>query len=501
MISKYRKISIIYGTRGKKCALAIESLFNSKHTCDIYPIKSYLLAKEILNSENIVSTIKAIISESDVCIILLTFDDIRNTRVRQNILIELGMAMVLLDSSKIYYLSEKVPLPDDFPTDLKYAINPNLFNPQADNQTSERVVSTITTEIGVESYKDILTNNNYIYDYREIVWELPSSIYELEAEPQMKRILSEWTSSLQSFDYAAERIMYILERCIFLPLFIFNDSLSDFFTVVFRYICPTTIDYKCFDAQQINDIYLLADNVLKYIELKLRFVSEARKSATQSTWNHHWYNSFSSIADELELLSTKIENNVLKVNWYLAILAFDYAGLSRMQAVKLGQLSKSAYEDHLMNANRLFEKVNVLTRQYCFHSRYLWEGYTQYNISRIFELLYERDKKEEYMQNIRVASAAAIKARRRIVDNSVHLKGIFSIALTNEYFQALYHEYLLEFKWPEFSEGDLNDIAKKIMTALAEINIFCDSTGLKQLYDMRESLQSLLARTKALSED
>ena len=59
---------------------------------------------QILNSENIVSTIKAIISESDVCIILLTFDDIRNTRVRQNILIELGMAMVLLDSSKIYYL-------------------------------------------------------------------------------------------------------------------------------------------------------------------------------------------------------------------------------------------------------------------------------------------------------------------------------------------------------------------------------------------------------------
>ena len=100
------------------------------------------------------------------------------------------------------------------------------------------------------------------------------------------------------------------------------------------------------------------------------------------------------------------------------------------------------------------------------------------------------------MEGMRDASTAAIDARKRTINKSRHLKGIFTTALTYEYFQALYREYDLEYKWPEFFEGDLADIARKINNALTELNIYCDASGLKQLYDVRDSLRSLLEKTE-----
>ena len=219
MIDRYTKVSIIYGVRGKQCACAIADLISKYHSDYIYPVKAELLAEQYLNCENVIKTIKDIIESSDICIILLTFDDINNTRVRQNILIELGMTMVLLKASQCYFFSEKIPLPEDFPSDFKHSINPNYFNPEQPEKSAEEIVNYILRKLKIASNKSILADNNYIYDHEEIIRNLPPSIYDLEAETQMQQILCEWIRVLESFDFVAERYIYILERCIFLSLF------------------------------------------------------------------------------------------------------------------------------------------------------------------------------------------------------------------------------------------------------------------------------------------
>ena len=160
MIDKYKTVSIIYGTRGKECACKIADLISKDHSDNIYPVKAELLAEKYLNCENIITTIKDFIESSDFCVILLTYDDINNTRVRQNILIELGMAMVLLKASQCYFFSEKIPLPEDFPSDFRHSINPNYFNPDQPEKSAAEIINYIVGKLDLASYRNILTDNN-----------------------------------------------------------------------------------------------------------------------------------------------------------------------------------------------------------------------------------------------------------------------------------------------------------------------------------------------------
>lgn len=65
------------------------------------------MKKEILSSANIMEAGQDIISDSSACLIILTFDDIDNTRVRQNVLIELGMALAYIRKENCFFLCDK----------------------------------------------------------------------------------------------------------------------------------------------------------------------------------------------------------------------------------------------------------------------------------------------------------------------------------------------------------------------------------------------------------
>ena len=125
MINKYKKVSIIYGRGGRECALRIQENLSELHDKKGMPVESHLLADELLSSADIVSRVRDIISSSAMCIILLTFDDVDGTRVRQNVLIEIGMALVLIGRDRCFAVSEKQILPDDFPSDIRGALNVN----------------------------------------------------------------------------------------------------------------------------------------------------------------------------------------------------------------------------------------------------------------------------------------------------------------------------------------------------------------------------------------
>ncbi len=219
MIQEYKKISIIYGQSGRDCAKAIHRKLQKLHDEKGMPVVSYLLAEELLSSEDIVSRVKDIIVSSAQCIILLTFDDADKTRVRQNVLIEIGMALVLVGRERCYVVSERPFLPDDFPSDIRGALNLNCLDIRNADETAEKITAVMTKKLKIKTQSKILEDRRYVYDYMKLLSDVPGYIFEEKPDLQMEHILDTWQGKISQFTFTEERICYILERVIFLSIF------------------------------------------------------------------------------------------------------------------------------------------------------------------------------------------------------------------------------------------------------------------------------------------
>lgn len=113
MLTSYKKISVIYGGNGRKYASQIKDKLQDLHEKEFYPIKI-----EDLNTDwvghDVLGTVVKTIRNSDLIYIVFTLDDIGASkrayeqngddalvgRLRQNVLIELGMALVVCDNTE-----------------------------------------------------------------------------------------------------------------------------------------------------------------------------------------------------------------------------------------------------------------------------------------------------------------------------------------------------------------------------------------------------------------
>ena len=74
------------------------------------------------------------------------------------------------------------------------------------------------------------------------------------------------------------------------------------------------------------------------------------------------------------------------------------------------------------------------------------------------------------------------------------MKGVFSTALSLEYFLALKHEYELYDTLSGYSSERPEQIYEEIRGSLAELTIYCRTTGLEKLFAMREDFEELMRR-------
>jgi hypothetical protein len=228
MIEGYKKVSVIYGQGGRKCALGIRENIKKLHYEEGMPVESFLLADELLSSEDIVSRVKEIIESSSQCIILLTFDDADGSRVRQNVLIEIGMALVMIGREKCFVVSEKPFLPDDFPSDIRGALNLNYMDIRDAGPAADKITAEIVRKLILKSHSRLLMNQKYVYDYTRVLDDVPGAVFEEKPDLQLAHILDVWLYRVRSFTFTEQRICYILERIIFLPIFPGDEKLKDF---------------------------------------------------------------------------------------------------------------------------------------------------------------------------------------------------------------------------------------------------------------------------------
>ena len=139
-------------------------------------------------------------------------------------MIEIGIALMLIKRENCFFISEKVPLPDNFLSDLKTSINPNYFNREKLDMAIDNTCAEIIRHLNINSCRNILNDFYYKFDYRKVPDDIPSSIME-----ELEDILKEWENNIKSFDFVDERIMYLAERLKFLPIFKNNKRFLSFF--------------------------------------------------------------------------------------------------------------------------------------------------------------------------------------------------------------------------------------------------------------------------------
>ena len=159
MIHRYKIISIIYGGSGKTHAKAFNKRITKIASDERYPISTTLIMENILTSE-LFNDVMDLFRTSEFCIAFLTANDIynkdnlENSRLRQNVIFELGMALIQLGRERCIFQSgfDVQAKSFDMPTDMN-----SLEIKQFNIANMDEVFAFVVEKILTFSQKSIIT--------------------------------------------------------------------------------------------------------------------------------------------------------------------------------------------------------------------------------------------------------------------------------------------------------------------------------------------------------
>lgn len=489
MLEQYKYISIIYGNTGRSCANYLSESIEDMHLKEGFPVKTHLLADEILNSGTILDMIKELILSSMACIVILTFDDVEKSRVRQNVLIEIGMAASCIDRDKCFYISEKVPLPDDFPSDLRSSINPNLFDKNNLEDVFVKLKPVICKQLGLESNKCLLEEEDYEYDYKNLLGDIPDNILNEPADEQLNHILRLWTENIKKYDFVSERIMYLAERISFFPNFKNNELFFRCMKEIDSSIKPSKIDFESYDREYIRAVCRLFKSIILYTTEKMKPDALAKKETISKRQAQYLQSLFIHISDDIQSFINNLEkNSEWQCNRIIKILAYDYAALAKMKSLSYKEdISISELEYIERNYNKVIALAEEDDR-----SDDLWNGYAFFNLARLYETMYRIEGDSNYINKLNNAIKEALFYRHEWLD--VGFEGAFGTALTFEYFLASKYEYETRFYLGsiETGNGEAVAIVKGLERLRCELSEYCEAIDVGRLFEMRDSIDSLI---------
>ena len=400
---------------------------------------------------------------------------------------------------KCFVVCEKPFLPDDFPSDIRGALNPNYMDVRDAELTAKMVTKEIVKKMRLKTHSRILSDQSYGYDYMKILDDLPPKIFEEKPDLQMSHILDSWLQNVYSFTYTEERICYILERIVFFPIFPKNSKMKHFLDQMKEAIRTEVKDFSEEETEELIASRMLVMRVLEYVQLRMDL--NMKLSPRMLSYE------FSRVSDDLEQYIEFNHERKIKANWYTMVVALDYAALARMQAIKATTDNKNNTIEELVQVIDYLNQVENIIQQNFRRAAELWSGYIQYNLSRVYEQIVltidessikshevTGKSREEWIEKVRESSLKAISVRHRWMDNG--MKGVFSTALSYEYFLALKHEYELCENLRGYSEDKKEKVADSIRNTLAELTVYCKTSGLEKLYDIREAFVKMAMRMR-----
>lgn len=422
MIRKYRRVSIIYGGNGRKYADALNKRISEIAEKDRYPINAAIINEKILTRE-LLADVMRLFKQSEFCVVFLTKEDCCKTvngekkRLRQNVVFELGMALIELGRERCFLMSDfDVKDPDfDLPSDMNSLEIRQFKEAEIDEVISDIIETILSFKQNSAGFGAMLSNENlllrsdYWIDYENIFAGLPANLPS-EGSEFLSGILEYWISECNSLPHYDEKCIYLLERIGFLPIFgrtpaairfmesaealienYHNDDVRYYhgaellnFT---RNLVQCVIDYTTFKTQDIDSDVL-----------KRKCVGLVRK-----------------------MLAEDVPENVC-VNPLIMVAYYDYLGLTYFRVYRTG-----GSDENLKSAEKAFSSALKYVPKVDLGLK-IWEGFLRYNLARVIaELGRISDAETHFSRVIEIRSKW-----RRSPNYNVTIRN----ALSSEYFIA-----------------------------------------------------------------
>jgi len=429
MIKRYRRIAIIYGGSGKVYAAELDRRIRELSQGKRYPFSCNIVMESIL-TDDILNSVCDIIRRSDICIAILTADDIcsdggkQYRRLRQNVVFELGMALFYLGRDNCIILSdfdahaEGVELPSDM-----NGLDINRFDAGTRDTVFDNVLRKVIAVGSSESstvrrYDNLIERGEYRINYEELL--SPANIDAAYSDNPLESILIDWELECASLPHFDEKLIYFFERIGFLPVFGSGAYVAHWFKIMKRQLST----YPDEDIDAVGDKRLLdtlsdvALSVIEYSELKM---FNRREDLTERQ--------FRKLLRDFRRSQTVLEAQPV-LNPLIMLVFCDYLGLTYLKL-----FDKTQDLNDLKTAEEFFEKCD---REYIGKvdgSLRIWEGFLVFNLARCEARRFRLTGDEEMKETIAADYERAVHCRRRWLRSTAFDISIRN-ALSYEYFQA-----------------------------------------------------------------
>ncbi len=450
MIYGYKKISIIYGGKGSEYAKLIENKLNELHYEYHYPIKTMCINSDWVSNTILTDVINAI-KDSDLIYIVFTLDDFgckkddfiaKGTdalipRLRQNVLIELGMALAVtdMDINKIKVVAdfEKSDLGNDFPSDIRDALNIKTFNNNNFNSVLDSVEQYAINIFSRNSTKDIIYKIDEIFDFENVFDEYEK--YEYIPNKRIKTlrdILNMWKETVTTLDFVEERFVFCLERLKSFPIFGNGSQLVKWIIDFQKHIIiDSNKDNKTLISPNIESRSFL--KIIKnIIDLCLKYT--VIKSDDQTENDEFEYR---TIANEFEDVYEQVKvylNNGGKINPIALFCLYEYYGLTEMRIYKANNSDNINKLEHINKIINLYvEGAEIAENIDSDFNAY--SGYITFNLGRAYFYRYKLTNEETDKKLFHKYMEKTLLIRKKWKDSS-ELPECYLNALSYEYFYA-----------------------------------------------------------------
>ena len=244
MIQGYKNISIIYGGTGREYAQTLKNKIEDISNAERFPICARVINDRVLTRELLHDVMKQF-KECDFCVAFFTKDDsclvenTKKTRLRQNVIFELGMALIELGRERCIFLSDfDINDPDfELPSDMNSLEILNFKNSDINavlddvidkilHLSRQSIISGNKTD-KIPRYDHLLTRTEYRIDYENIFLERPITLAS-EGQAFFNDTLTYWKDECENLPHFDEKCIFLLERLGFLPAFGKNQEVNNF---------------------------------------------------------------------------------------------------------------------------------------------------------------------------------------------------------------------------------------------------------------------------------
>nr|WP_303666124.1 hypothetical protein [Ruminococcus bromii] len=290
--------------------------------------------------------------------------------------------------------------------------------------------------------------------------------------------------------------MYILERIEYLPVFNNDSNMEHFLNQIYDLITPTKTDVENGTYERYINLCDFIKNIINYTQLKTQkdVIHSLYHVRANKRQDEFCYKKFKRLAKDInEFTNTfKIDSNY---NWLIQIAAYDYAALADLKQLKYISESSDKYVTVLDRAINNFEEAISIAKTQDIKSDKMWLGYLTFNIARAYAQKFRITKNYELIESICDYLEHSIEIRHTwVIRNPFH--GIFSNAISYEYFLASKYDYELRAMLPEYTDETMEDQINNLMELKNELSLYCENSEFGKLYDIRTSIDDLIYKIK-----